>query len=327
MAVKSRTLTIMFIDVKGYTSYTARRTREEIQQFIKEITSFVSAHVEKRNGKIIKTLGDGFLITFESATDAVICGIEIQKGIEFRNENISERSRKIRLKIGISSGDVNIAEDGDVFGDAVNVAARIQQFSPLNAVLISESTNLLINKPEVDSLYLGAHRLKNIFKKVKLYGVYKEPLKEDKTQTTKSKIYPPPSQKGEKDFFPLLKGTLIVLIIAGIISIFYPDLKRYINTLKDKYFKVFMKRPPPHLKQFIKKRLPSRHQQLTSCRIKGIISSQPPSVMIGKKTYYVGDIVCGSKIVKIYSDKVVAIHNHRIHSYFVGQVVGSVGRN
>jgi class 3 adenylate cyclase len=80
--------------------------------------------IDQHRGRIFKTTGDGMLIEFASVVDAVRCAVVVQRGLEDRNANLQEAER-IRLRIGINLGDVMI-DEGDVFGDGVNVAARIE---------------------------------------------------------------------------------------------------------------------------------------------------------------------------------------------------------
>ena len=130
----SKTLTIFMADIQGYTSRTSQQSREENALFINEIRSFMEKHIEDHEGKLVKSMGDGFLVTFESPTSAVFCGQAIQRGIERRNANVLDTNHFIRIRIGISTGEVNMDETGDVFGDAVNIAARIESFADPSGV-------------------------------------------------------------------------------------------------------------------------------------------------------------------------------------------------
>ena len=169
--MKRKTLTILFADVQGYTSRTAIQTRTENEQFVTEIRAFVEERIQEKGGVLVKAMGDGFLVTFESPTDAVACGQEMQKHIELRNANILDRNKFIRFRIGITTGEVNIDDTGDVYGDAVNIAARIQSFASPNDVFIAESTYLAMNKSEIKALDLGPQRFKNVLQEVRVYRV------------------------------------------------------------------------------------------------------------------------------------------------------------
>lgn len=172
--MQNKTLTIMFIDMQGYTSLTSDQTREEHQWFIKEINSFIQKHVEAKHGNLIKTMGDGFLITFESPTDAITCGISIQEEIKRRNASMFHENHLLRLRIGISTGEVTVTEKNDVYGEAVNIAARIEKFCEPNEIFISESTYLAMNKSEIKTKDLGPLKFKNISDDIRVFKVLKD---------------------------------------------------------------------------------------------------------------------------------------------------------
>ena len=88
-------------------------------------------------GRIVKTTGDGMLVEFASAVDAVNCTTEIQAAIAERNEGVAE-SKRMQFRIGINLGEIIIDTDGDIFGDGVNIAARLQMLAEPNGVCISD---------------------------------------------------------------------------------------------------------------------------------------------------------------------------------------------
>ena len=171
--MERRTLTILFVDLQGYTSRTARQTRDENDVLVQELKSFIAKHTSQYGGVLRKSMGDGFLLTFESPTDAIICGQEMQSKIEQRNSNVLNKDNFIRFRIGISTGEVTLDEEGDVFGDAVNIASRIQGFAEPNDVYISEATYLAMNRAEINALDLGPKMFKNALKEVRVYKVLK----------------------------------------------------------------------------------------------------------------------------------------------------------
>jgi adenylate cyclase len=98
-------------------------------------TDLIDPKIVEHSGRIFKSTGDGLLAEFPSVVNAVACAVEIQRDMQRRNTNVSEE-RAIRLRIGINLGDI-IVEDGDVFGDGVNVAARIESIAPPSGVAVS----------------------------------------------------------------------------------------------------------------------------------------------------------------------------------------------
>ena len=202
--MKRQTLTVLFIDVQGYTSRTARQSRADNELFVKEVKSFVEKNCKEKGGTFVKAMGDGFLLTFESPTDAVSCGGEMQKQVEQRNANVLNEDNFIRFRIGISTGEVNIDEDGDVYGNAVNIAARIQKFAEPNGVYIAESTYLAMNKSEIKTLDLGPQQFKNLMQEVRVYKVLKGTVTEPIRVTAK---------KPHTNKMPLIIGVAVVVVI------------------------------------------------------------------------------------------------------------------
>ena len=171
--MENRLMTIVFIDMQGYTKRSASQTIEEMKLFHDQMFKFVSDTVEKGGGVMVKTMGDGFMVRFDSPTRAVQTGIEIQKRLESRNAQMMNPESIVRFRIGINTGEVGIDENGDLFGDPVNIAARIQTFADTNDVFISETTYLAMNRNEFGSVDLGAQELKNATREIKIYKVLK----------------------------------------------------------------------------------------------------------------------------------------------------------
>src|SRR5215472_1666149 len=133
--------------------------------------------IDQHRGRIFKTTGDGLLIEFASVVDAVRCAVVVQKGMEDRNANLPERER-IRLRIGINVGDVMV-DEGDMFGDGVNVAARIEALAAPGEICVSASVREQIGeKLPIGFADFGEHGVKNIARPVRVYRVEKaiEPL-------------------------------------------------------------------------------------------------------------------------------------------------------
>ena len=135
MAAARRLAAIMFTDTVGYTSATQTDEARTLA-LLRDQTSIVRPILASHHGREIKSTGDGFLVEFESALDATVCAIEIQRTLHERNS--SERdSPAIRIRIGIHIGDVVHSGD-DVLGDSVNIASRVEPLAEPGGVCITE---------------------------------------------------------------------------------------------------------------------------------------------------------------------------------------------
>ncbi|HOY67736.1 MAG TPA: adenylate/guanylate cyclase domain-containing protein [Candidatus Ozemobacteraceae bacterium] len=179
--VKSQNLSIMMTDIQGYSTTAAHSSREEIVTLIRRHNQLMVPVIEFYGGKIVKSIGDAFLCTFVSATDAVICSIIIQLLLREYNARQKNESLKLNLRVVVHSGDVSI-EGNDIFGDAVNVTARMETLPcfPGGSIGISEITYLLMDKNEITVENLGLQELKGLPHPV---NVYRIPLEKQKLTT------------------------------------------------------------------------------------------------------------------------------------------------
>ena len=126
-------------------------TRKKFIELLDTYKSIVQPVFSKFKGHIIKEIGDAYMVVFDSPTNAVLCGVHIQNEIAKHNETASKKD-KIQVKVAINSGEVHIKE-GDIYGDAVNVAARIEKLTPPGKICFTESVMLSMNKNEVSVGY------------------------------------------------------------------------------------------------------------------------------------------------------------------------------
>lgn len=170
--MQTKHLTIMFTDMKGFTSRTSVHTREELEELLDQQEKTIRPIFDKFDGRVVKTIGDAFMVVFESPTNAVLCGVKIQEELLKYNEGVDEKNR-IEIRIGINSGEVNIKGD-DYFGEPVNIASRIESISEPNEVYFSDSVYLSMNKNEIPSAEVGVRHLKGIPDNIKVYRVLRE---------------------------------------------------------------------------------------------------------------------------------------------------------
>ncbi|HOD39178.1 MAG TPA: adenylate/guanylate cyclase domain-containing protein [Candidatus Wallbacteria bacterium] len=184
--LKSQNLSIMMTDIQGYTNASSSSSREEIVGLIRRHNQLMIPVITFYGGTIVKSIGDAFLCTFTSATDAVVCSIIIQLLLREYNKKQKEEAKKMMLRVVINTGDVSI-EKNDIYGDAVNITSRMEGLDcfPGGTIGISESTYLLMNRNEIVTEKLGPQTLKGIPDPV---NVYKIPLEKQKLTEIPSKL-------------------------------------------------------------------------------------------------------------------------------------------
>ncbi|MCK5704955.1 MAG: PD40 domain-containing protein, partial [Cyclobacteriaceae bacterium] len=154
---------IMFSDIVGYSAIIGKDEQKGLQ-LLEKNKEMHEMPIKKNNGVLLKDIGDALLCSFQSAYDAVTCAIEIQQSVN--------DVPKLRLRIGIHVGDV-VFQNEDVFGDGVNIAARVQSVANPDCICITERVFADIrNKPEIETRYIGIKKLKNIITPLKVYSVH-----------------------------------------------------------------------------------------------------------------------------------------------------------
>lgn len=164
-----RLAVVMFTDVVGYTSLT-QKDEAHAMKLLEEQRALVRSFLLRHRGREVKTIGDAFLVEFESALEAVRCAFDIQQSLHELN---SERDvdRRILLRIGVHLGDV-IHSQNDVYGDAVNVASRIEPLAPPGGVCISAQVHDHVkNRADFHLVSLGNKELKNVGEPVEVFRV------------------------------------------------------------------------------------------------------------------------------------------------------------
>jgi class 3 adenylate cyclase/TolB-like protein len=162
--------------------------------------------IADHRGRIVKGTGDGLLAEFPSAVDAVECSAAIQRAMSDREADVPAH-RRIAFRIGINVGDI-VAEDGDIYGDGVNVAARVEALGDPGGVLISGSAYSQVrNKVELGFEDLGPHRVKNILEPVQIYRVLLDPAEAGKL--------PGRRRRRRKGIRPEVLAAAAVIVVLG----------------------------------------------------------------------------------------------------------------
>jgi adenylate cyclase len=145
-------------------------THERLQAHLREL---VNPKIEEPRGRIVKNTGDGFLAEFPSVVDAVRCAVEIQRGMADREPEIAGE-RRIRFRIGINLGDV-IVEERDIFGDGVNVAARLEALAEPGGICVSRVVRDQVrDKLDLTFEDMGEQSVKNIARPLRVYALRSE---------------------------------------------------------------------------------------------------------------------------------------------------------
>lgn len=163
----------MLTDIKGFSSRTAGQSRAGTVALIKKHRELVLPVMEKFGGTLIKSIGDAFLATFDSPTDAVLCGLAVQAELGTHNAGCAPQD-SIELRIAVNSGEVSVADDGDIYGDAVNATARLEGMTEAGEVCITEAVYLTMNRNEAGFEDLGYHTFRGLPEKVRVYRVLSE---------------------------------------------------------------------------------------------------------------------------------------------------------
>jgi adenylate cyclase len=158
---------IMFTDIVGYSAITSTDEGRALK-LLEEHRGLLGGVFDRHAGVVVKTMGDGFLVEFASAVEAVNCAVEAQQELRRFNEG---RREKAMIRIGIHVGDV-VHSGGDIFGDAVNVAARLQPLAETGGICITRQVvDQIERKVDYRMVKIGTRELKNIRYPVELYRV------------------------------------------------------------------------------------------------------------------------------------------------------------
>jgi class 3 adenylate cyclase len=180
---------IVFTDIVDFTKISADDEHHALE-LINKHREILKPIVEKHNGEWLKESGDGLLLSFDSTLEAVRCSIEIQETLKDID--------KLNIRIGIHQGDIFIM-DGDVFGDDVNIASRIESFSPSGGISLSDKVHKDISGvSDIKTSFIGHRKLKGVEQETKIRCITSDEL-----------------PKHRKQIFPLIMG-YYAMILGGL---------------------------------------------------------------------------------------------------------------
>jgi adenylate cyclase len=168
--VERRLTAILAADVAGYSRLTGLDEEGTHVQLQAHLRALVDPKVTEHRGRVVKNTGDGMLAEFSSVVDAVRCALDVQRGMAERNAGVPDEKR-IEFRMGINVGDI-IIDRGDIFGDGVNVAARLEGLAKPGGICISDDAHRQVRgKFDVTFEDIGERQLKNIARPVRVFQV------------------------------------------------------------------------------------------------------------------------------------------------------------
>lgn len=172
--------------------------------------------VALKRGRVVKTTGDGFLVEFGSVVDAFHCACSVQRALITNSDGVAD-DQQLMLRIGINVGDI-ILDDGDVFGDGVNVAARLEPLAPIGGICVSRRAWEDLRRLGLPFEDMGEQTLKNIGEPIQAYQLTADQIKaipaEDEFEEVAS-IAPTSAKSGKRGAAPLVAAALLATVVGG----------------------------------------------------------------------------------------------------------------
>src|SRR5271155_1198203 len=171
MSESRKIAAILVADVVGYSRLAGADEDRTLSRLRGLGSGLIDPAIAVHHGRIVKRTGDGILIEFRSVVDAVRCAIEVQNGLVERNAGVPPQ-RRIEFRIGVHLGDVVEEADGDLMGDGVNIAARLESVAKPGAICLSEDAYRQVKgRLELAVSDLGPIELKNIAEPIRVYSL------------------------------------------------------------------------------------------------------------------------------------------------------------
>ena len=176
MAETRKLVAILAADVVGYSRLAGSDEDRTLARLRALRSDLLDPTIAVHNGRVVKRTGDGILIEFRSVVDAVRCAVEVQNGMLERNTGVAPE-RRVELRVGIHLGDVVEESDGDLMGDGVNIAARLEGIAEPGGICLSQAAYEQVrDKLKQDFVDLGETNLKNIARPVRVYKARRDEI-------------------------------------------------------------------------------------------------------------------------------------------------------
>jgi class 3 adenylate cyclase len=171
MSESRKLAAILVADIVGFSRLTGADEERTLARIRGLRSDLIDPTIAVYRGRIVKTTGDGSIIEFRSVVDAVRCAIEVQTGLIERNAGVPPE-RRIEYRVGVHLGDVVEESDGDLMGDGVNIAARLEGVAKPGAICLSEDAYRQVKgRLDLKVTDLGATQLKNIAEPIRVYSL------------------------------------------------------------------------------------------------------------------------------------------------------------
>src|SRR5450432_850856 len=202
---------ILAADVVGFSRMTGADEDRTLARLRSLRSDLFDPTISVHNGHVFKRTGDGILIEFRGVVDAVRCAIEVQNGMVERNAGLPP-DRRIDFRVGIHLGDVVEESDGDLMGDGVNIAARLEGIATPGAICLSEDAFRQVKgRLDLAVTDLGQTQLKNIADSIRIYSLQVGVPAQAKPATTARPVAP----KKRSSLVPLAAGIAALLIVLA----------------------------------------------------------------------------------------------------------------
>ena len=217
--LKRKLVAIMFTDMAGYTAL-MQKDEQRARELIENQRELITPLVKKHDGEVLQYVGDGTFCTFNSAIEAVNCAIEIQRALAGEDE--------INLRIGIHVGDVVVKGD-EIYGDGVNVAARLEPLSSPGGICISGRVyDDIKNQRDIESVFIGEEYLKNVDRPIRVYALKGDDL--SVPQKGKKAVHQFQGDKRMQGWVAATASLLVAILLGGYFffsndKIISPDIK------------------------------------------------------------------------------------------------------
>ena len=206
---------ILVADVVGYSRLASADEDRTLARLRGLRSDLIDPAIAAHHGRSVKRTGDGGLIEFRSVVDAVRCAIEVQSGLIERNAGLPSE-RRIEFRVGVHLGDVVEESDGDLMGDGVNIAARLEGIAAPGAICLSEDAYRQVSgRLDMAVTDLGPTQLKNIERPIRVYSLQVGVPAQAKPVTEPKAPEKPPKPKPRSVLVPLIAGIMAFIVIAA----------------------------------------------------------------------------------------------------------------